>query len=201
MQLENIASLSRRRSLLRDVTEGMKQQMYFWGCDAGHVGGNLLVKLGMERCVRASAHGEGSSRYVEMWEGGVVELHSFCAGWYPRKREETGVVFIRSRERIFGCTAGGALTPGQYAEERLLALGADELLECMPPLLRWVLAHEVRLIGALGEDYREGCWKEWQERVAQRDWLRPNQGRAWYRHFLEHRNEAVRPRRFAASNL
>jgi hypothetical protein len=177
-------NLSHRRSLLGDLSEGLRQQMYFWGCDARYEG-NLLVRCGMERVAREKAEGEGSSRYRQDWAAGVVELHSYCAGWYPREERRAGVVFIRSKERVQSCTGGTALTPGVYEAARMGAEGRDELLERVKPLVAWVLVHEEAVLARVGEDFRERCWEEFRRRTRFKAWLRPAEGRRWLRQFLD----------------
>lgn len=169
--------------------------MYFWGCDVRWAG-NLLIECGMERVARESAQGEGSSRYRRAWDGGVVELHSYCAGWYPSEGERRGVVFIRSRERIQGCTAGEALTPGVYEGGRMEAPGADEMLKRVRPLVAWVLAHEEAVVERAGERFRERCWEEFRTQTQARPWLRPAEGREWLRQFLDEPDEVGRARKF-----
>jgi hypothetical protein len=36
------APTSRLWGILRDLTDGLAQQMFFWGCDVTHPGGNRL---------------------------------------------------------------------------------------------------------------------------------------------------------------
>lgn len=185
---------SHRRSLLRDLADGLRQQMYFWGCDVRQPG-NLLVRCGMERIARESAVGEGSSRYRQEFAGGVVELHSYCAGWYPKAGGPGGVVYIRSRERIQGCAAGEVLTPGVYEPERMEAPGADEMLESVRPFVAWVLEHEEMVSARAGETFREQCWEDFRTKTRAKAWLRPAEGRKWMRRFLEEPGKLERARR------
>lgn len=197
MQL--MAHSSRRRSLLGDLAEGLGQQMYFWGCDV-RMKGNLLIRCGMERVARASGHGEGSSRYRQAWSGGVVELHSYCAGWYPAEGPRRGVVFIRSRERVQCCTAGEALTPGVYERERMVSPGVDEMLEAVRPLVGWMLAHEEAVARRAGNDFREACWELFRTQTQARPWLRPREAREWLGQFLEAPERLARARKFSDRN-
>jgi hypothetical protein len=143
---------SQVRALVSDLARMFLQQMFFWGCDA-QSGGNLLVRLGGQRLAREHSCGEGSSRYRWRWEDGTVELHSFCAGWYPDDPTAAGAVFIRGRERFFDCAGGQPLEPGHYDEGRFLHANADEMLALLRPLLSWLADYE-RRVELLGNCFR-----------------------------------------------
>lgn len=44
-----LPSMSRLGGLLRDLTAGLTQQMFFWGKDVVHPDGNLLVRQGFAK--------------------------------------------------------------------------------------------------------------------------------------------------------
>ena len=122
--ISNDVPASQQRSLLRDLSNGLLQQMYFWGYDARRRDGNLLVKCGMQRIAQERAEkSEGTSRYRTEWEGGVVELHGFCAGWYPQRSDTRGVVFIRHRGQLDLCDGAEPVTPGAYQGVGLGTIG------------------------------------------------------------------------------
>ena len=126
---------SRRRSLLRDLADGLLQQMYLWGCDVRCRQGNLLVIHGMQRIERADiAKSEGTSRYRMPWEGGVVELHGSYASWSAREVATNGILFVRHRRRLFLCNAGEPVTPGEY--EGIGGGNTDALFESAMPFVR-----------------------------------------------------------------
>jgi len=60
--------LSRLRALLRDYTDLLGQQMYFWGRDVIHPRVNLLCENGFEK--RKSEGLEGTSCYRKQLSGG-----------------------------------------------------------------------------------------------------------------------------------
>ncbi len=171
---------ARHRSLVRDACRCLSQQMVFWGADARHRDGNLLVTFGLERVARTEAGGEGSSRYHAFWRGGIIELHSFCAGWYPPNSD--GVLFIRNRERLHVCPPGETITPGDYA----LATGAapDDLLPAVQPLLAWVVTYERWVHRNTSPDYRSQCWLRLLSRMGVRPWLAPEHALEWMERFL-----------------
>jgi len=185
---------SRTRSLLRDLANGIGQQMFFWGCDVRHAQGNLLVRAGMQRLARLEARGEGSSRYRMAWEGGLIELHSFCVGWYPDGSSHHGAIFIRGKERLQGCLGESPLTPGRYEEDRFSSECSDELLRTVRPLITWLLAYEAQVESLAGPHYRQDCWMKYLSKVGARPWLSPAQANAWFQDFLECPEKVRRPR-------
>lgn len=175
---------SQVRALVRDLAGMFLQQMFFWGCDA-QSGGNLLVRLGGQRLAREHACGEGSSRYRWRWQDGTVELHSFCAGWYPDDPSAAGAVFIRGRERFFDCAGGQPLEPGHYDEGRFLHANADEMLALLRPLLSWLADYERRIEAATSLAYRDRCFALYRRQGHSRPWLPPAVARAWLAGFLD----------------
>ena len=173
---------SRRRSLVRDACGCLQQQMFFWGCDARHRSGNLLSGFGLMRIARTKNASEGSSRYRMDWGDGTVELHSFCAGWYPRSGD--GVVFIRNREHLYSCTGDEPLTPGAYEDERHRGTDADTMLQTCRPLLEWVAEYEQWIETRTPGDYRRNCWMKLLSRMGGRPWLPPAEAKTWRQCFL-----------------
>jgi len=175
---------SQVRALVRDLAGMFLQQMFFWGCDA-QSGGNLLARLGGHRIAREHSCGEGSSRYQWQWQEGTVELHSFCAGWYPASAAEVGTVFIRGRERFFDCAGGQPLEPGHYDEGRFLYANAEEMLALLRPLLSWLDDYEGRVQAATSPGYRDRCFALYRQQGHSRPWLPPAEARVWLSSFLE----------------
>lgn len=148
----------------------------------------------MERLAREDARGEGSSRYRTHWQGGLIELHSFCVGWYPDASENKGAIFIRGKERLLACQSEMPLTPGKYEEERFSFDSSDELLVTIRPLLSWILEYEKQITNLAGADYRHSCWKRYLSRMGARPWLSPLQAAEWYQTFLETPEQTRRSR-------
>jgi len=176
---------SQVRALVSDLAGMLMQQMFFWGCDAQHTGGNLLVRLGAQRIAREHSHGEGSSRYRMVWQAGTVELHSFCAGWYPQEATESGVIFIRGRERFFDCAGATPLTPGHYEEGRFRFANTDEMLLLCRPMLSWLLDYERRVVDATRPAYRARCFDAYRKHGQSKPWLPPEETLTWLAGFLE----------------
>lgn len=192
-----ITECSRRRALLRDVADGLMQQMFFWGCDARHPGGNLLGRHGLTRLPRAATGGEGSSRYRAPWEGGTVELHGFCAGWYPHDDAAPGVLFIRHRGRLVLTRGPEPLTPGRYEADRLASADPDAVTAAVAPLLRWLVAYERRIAEEPGPAYRHACWRLRRQLPSEPRWLAPDEALAWFERYLADPATTPRARRSA----
>lgn len=136
----------------------------------------------MTRLERAEVHSEGSSRYRMAWRGGTLELHSFCAGWYPSDGE--GVVFIRNQEHLTSFSGAEPLTPGQYEEKRRINSTTDEMLEMCRPLVEWVAEYESWIEAHTAREYRHTCWMRLLSRMGGRPWLPPSKAATWREHFL-----------------
>ena len=173
---------SKRRSLVRDACGCLHQQMFFWGCDARHPDGNLLIRHGLTRIARCESGGEGSSRYRMDWRGGTVELHSFCAGWFPASGD--GVLFIRHRERLHRCSGGEPIRPGHYDSERVGGATNDEMLLTSLPLLEWVVGYEKWIAAQTRPGYRQRSWKRQLSQMGSRPWLPPEEAVSWLIKFL-----------------
>jgi hypothetical protein len=171
-------------TLVRDLAGFLTQQMLHWGRDARQRDGNLLVRLGADRVAREQAFGEGRRRHRFPWHSGLIELHSFCVGWYPAVPTAAGVLVIRGRGRLFGCAGARPLTPGHYEEEQFRPANAEDLLEFCRPLLSWIAAYEERVRGVRGESYREQCFELYGKAGHGRPWLPPEASRAWLEQFL-----------------
>jgi hypothetical protein len=150
--------------------------MFFWGCDSQN---RLLTDSGAERIARTSLESEGSSKYRWHWKNGIVELHSFCAGWFPAKPPSVGVVFIRGQERFYTCSAGAPIEPGHYPPDRFVPCSTEHLLKLLTPLLEWVLDYEKRILLRTTPGYRIRCHALYEKQTRSRSWLAPEAAKEW----------------------
>lgn len=187
-----IAPHSRVRGLIRDLTDGLAQQMYLWGRDVRHPDGNALVRAGLQRIARIDNDGEGSSLYRIERDGGWIELHGFCAGWRPIDPERTGMLYIRRCHRIF--LAQGSMPPGRYDMSRLRGGTADEIVASFTPFLRWWVDYEQWADETLGRAWRTKCWRDYLKLRRARPWLSPVKAVDWLLEFLENPHTPQRPR-------
>lgn len=173
--------------------------MFFWGCDVRHPEGSLLSRVGMDRLARSERSEEGSSRYRMEWRNGLVELHSYCVGWYASDAPVPGILFIRSLERITSCVGPLPLTPGKYEQKRMISEGADDLLQSVKPLVSWILFYETQVGRLAGSTYRGDCWRRYLSRMGSRPWLPPGEAESFFQSFLEDPKRTPRPRDFFRS--
>ena len=183
---------SRVRGLIRDLTDGLAQQMYLWGRDVRHPDGNALVRAGLQRIAPIDNDGEGTSLYRIERDGGRIELHGFCAGWRPHDPQATGMLYIRRCHRIF--LAHGSMTPGRYDMSRLRSGTTDEILLASKTFLRWWADYEKWVANELGATWRKDCWRDYVTLRHIRPWLSPVQAVDWLLHFLESPRTADRTR-------
>lgn len=169
---------SRQRVLLADFAAALRQQMFFWGRDV-MCGGNLLLKHGFEK--RASAGLKGSSCYQMTHEGGLIELHGACAGWYPQAgNSRPGFLFVRHSGRCTTHRLPKPVVPGSYPPEALLnhtpdALAASRLFA------GWLADYEAWVRRQMGREYRAECQKMLSSLPKGRIWLSPSQAEQWLR--------------------
>lgn len=190
---------SRRRGVWRDLTDGLAQQMFFWGCDVRHGEGNGLVRFGMQRIARVAADGEGTSRYRMEHANGWIELHGFCAGWRPHDPASPGLLYVRRCHRIF--LSRGEMIPGRYDMTRLHSGKMDELLAAAGPFLRWWADYEEWAASELGPAWREECLRDFRRLRGARPWLPPAEALAWLRNFVAEPHRADRPRDILRTRL
>jgi len=183
---------SRLRGLIRDLTDGLAQQMFFWGRDVAHPEGNGLVRAGLQRIARVETGGEGTSRYRIEREDGWIELHGFCAGWRPHDPSLVGMLFVRRCHRIF--LARGEMTPGRYDMQRLRGGTVDEMLAACGPFLRWWIDYEDWARIEFGSAWREAARRDYSKLRGVRAWLAPDQARTWLDAFTKDPRTTKRPR-------
>jgi len=183
---------SRLRGLIRDLTDGLAQQMYLWGRDVRHPDGNALVRAGLQRIARIGNDGEGTSLYRMERENGWIELHGFCAGWRPHDPAKDGMLYIRRCHRIF--LAQGSMTPGRYDMSRLRSGSIGEMAAACHPFLRWWTDYERWAAQELGAAWRTECWRDYLKLRRARPWLTPSESVDWLLAFLENPHTQQRPR-------
>lgn len=198
--------VSRQRAVVADTCACLAQQMIFWGCDARHPAGNLLVRFGMERvrCSEAESR-EGSSIYRVAVNGGTIELHSFLVAWRPERGD--GWLYIRNKSRWFRLPAGEALTPGHYDRARITPAAVGSVRDALAGLFSWIVEYEDWVVRTQPASYRGHCWSQQVRRMGGRPWLPPDAARDWMRAFsaspmtvARARDQLRRPRKQAESD-
>ncbi len=103
-------------AILRDLSAGLMQQMFCWGMDAAHSGGNVFQKRGFRKSPSAGL--KGTSCYTLPRQRGEIFLHVACVGWFPHS-EKGGFLFIRPTGRCHIWTGEELPVPGRWPIEFL----------------------------------------------------------------------------------
>lgn len=172
--------LSRQRVLLRDFSNALRQQMFFWGRDV-LTGGNLLLRHGFEK--RESPGLKGTSCYFKRHEDGLIELHGACAGWYPEEgSDRPGLLYVRASGRCTMHHLHEPVVPGTY-ESAVLESRTVEVMHAAQIFAGWLAEYEAWVVKKEGTAYREGCWRMLARLPKGRPWLPAHQAAHWLRAF------------------
>lgn len=115
-----------------------------------------MVATGLAKQTGNKTRGEGSSRYREQWQGGFIELHSYCVGYYHKSLP--GILFSRAEGRVYAAEPGEVPVPGLH-RNHFLAVAPDSIFPALPPFLSWLLDYERRVGIHTPAGYRENCWR------------------------------------------
>lgn len=183
----------------RDFGQGLYLQMYYWGRDVIHPSGNLLMQYGFKKIAKEGLH--GTSRYQLEWEGGIIELHGYCAGWY--RPDGAGFIYIRQRRTLQICHETSPVKPGSYELAEIHSpRGIAEwhsLAETVSSFTRWLLDYEKWITKRQGSAYREGIFYEYRRLPISTWWLPPHDARRWMETFSANPSEVPRARKFTAT--
>lgn len=177
---------------LRDLAEGLQQQMFFWGQDVIHPGGNQLVREGFERL--PSKVLKGTSCYRREWQNGHLELYGSCAGWYG---PEGGFAFIRPRKRVvIWKSTDTTPTPGLWQPEFVKRRARkEEVREASLPFLDWLISYEKTIVNRFGPEYRKESYRRYQKVPKATAWVHPGAALRWFTCFRDTPGILVRPHR------
>ncbi|HEY1121020.1 MAG TPA: hypothetical protein VGE67_05450 [Haloferula sp.] len=179
--------------LCRDLAGGLRQQMVFWGRDVVHSRGNLLLAQGFEKSKSAGL--QSSSCYGLGWEGGRVELHGACAGWFPEDEGE-GFLFIRPLGKCHVWKGGAHPVPGEWPAALLDSTAHARVLELIRPFLRWWLQSEAWIDELLGSSYRDACHRHLKRLPKGNPWLHPAAGMEWVEQLARDEGAVARAKRY-----
>ena len=165
--------------LLRDLTAGLRQQMYFWGRDVIHPNGNLLMKRGLSKSNSSGL--QGTSCYGVGWRGGWIELHGACAGWY--RPDGGSFVFVRPLGRCLHWLGEHPPVPGVWPTDLLETPDPESLYQLAQPFLDWWLDYEAWIARHHPPRYREDCFRRLKSLPKSRTWLPPVAAQRWLADF------------------
>lgn len=185
---------SQLRVALRDAAKAAYCQMYYWGRDVLHPDGNLLVRFGFERIAKSSK--EGTSRYRLAWQEGIIELHGFCAGWYPDSGG--GICYDRKHESWRLWDSGDLPDPAGLVR-REVNFSQDngrlpDLLQRSARFLTWVLTYERWSMAQWGVEARRGHHRDFTRLLSRKRWLPPEPSLNWLAAYAADPSKAPRPR-------
>ena len=176
---------------LRDLANGLQQQMFFWGKDVVHPSGNFFVQQGFKRS--ASVGLKGTSCYRLPWEGGVIELYGSCAGWYG---PEGGFVFIRPR-RLCTMWDSSSVTPipGVWQKEHIRkSMSPSEVYRAALPFLNWLISYEYVVQKHLGAAHRQNGHRLYKNLPKSKIWLPPQLALEWFECLCNTPQDLIRPK-------
>lgn len=168
------------RGLLNDFTRGLGQQMFFWGRDVV-AERNLLLCHGFEK--RRSSGLQGTSCYRKRWNGGWIELHGACAGWYPIAEGTTGFLYIRADQHCYVHAERTPVIPGRYDYSRLDSRDVDRLLPAARCFATWLIEYESWIGDHLAPTHRANCFRMLSRLPSARPWLAPSSAKRWFAAF------------------
>ncbi len=179
---------------IRDLANGIQQQMIFWGQDVNHPKGNFLVEQGFTR--NPSLGLKGTSRYRLPWQDGHIELYGSCAGWYG---PEQGFTFIRPRKRCAIWLSGNETPiPGAWQQEFIArATNPNDLYLASIPFLDWLIIYEKSVIERFGDSYREANYLNYKKVPKAKTWLEPKAALQWLECFRHTPELLTRPKHFS----
>jgi len=180
-------------AILRDLSAALIQQMFYWGMDAAHSGGNIFQKCGFRKSPSAGL--QGTSCYTLSWQGGEIFLHGACVGWFPPKYKG-GFLFIRPLGRCFIWKGMELPVPGKWPCELLAPVDPSDHVTAFGPFLSWLLDHEKMIGREMGEAYRTACHRKYRSLPKSRPWLAPADGEAWMRLLLGNPVQTPSAKRF-----
>lgn len=163
--------------VLRDLAEGIQQQMYFWGQDVLSPKGNFLVEQGFQRLPSTGL--KGTSCYRREWKEGVIELYGSCAGWYG---PQGGFSFIRPLRRcVVWSSPEETPIPGEWHSKWIDKQATrSELYLASLPFLDWLITHEEAVLDHFGQSYRESNFASYKKVPKAKAWLTPAKALEWF---------------------
>ncbi|MEM9081669.1 MAG: hypothetical protein AAGC74_13370 [Verrucomicrobiota bacterium] len=179
---------------LRDLAEGIQQQMFFWGQDVLRPEGNFLLDQGFSRSPSTGI--KGTSCYRREWQQGHIELYGSCAGYY---KSEGSFTFIRPWKRCAVWTAETTPIPGSWQRAFIKATASkEELYQASLPFLDWLISYEFAVLSTFGRSYRKSTHWKYKKVPKAKPWLEPSLALEWFQTYRSNPKQLLRPRNLAA---
>ena len=191
-----IVTISAR--VMRDLANGLQQQMFFWGQDVIHPAGNALRDYGFQRSPTTGL--KGTSCYKLDWAGGHLELYGSCVGWYGNGK---GFTFIRPEKRcVVWNSSEESPIPGAWQQELISKDSSrEDLYKASLPFLDWLISYEESILKTHGEAYREEAYQRYQKVPKAKAWIEPKVALQWFKCLRNTPDQIVTPKRFMAQQM
>lgn len=179
---------------LRDLAEGIQQQMYFWGQDALRPEGNFLVEQGFTRSPSTGI--KGTSCYRREWQQGHIELYGSCAGWYG---ESGGFTFIRPWQRcVIWRSSETTPIPGSWQKKHIKSSAPKiEIYQASLPFLDWLISYEYAVLAKYGRAYRQKNYWDYDKKSRTKAWVEPATALRWFQCYRKSPEQLVRPKKLS----
>ena len=174
---------------LRDLANGLQQQMFFWGQDILHPEGNIFLENGFERSPSPGLR--GTSCYHRKWKEGRLELYGSTSGWYGK---DGGFAFIRPQKKcVVWNSSAETPIPGIWQDDCILRdASRNDLYQASLPFLDWLLSYEDTVLAEFGKDYRTTTYERYKKVPKAKAWLEPQAALTWFQG-LRHTPENLLP--------
>lgn len=174
--------------LLKDLSNALGQQLFFWGCDVVHSRGNLLCEYGLER--RRPKGIKGSSCYRTIYKNDIIELHGLCVGRYAK--HEPSFFYTRQYRRCWVYEDSNPPLPGQYDDALINKHDIDQIEKASRNFLAWWLEYETWITSTTSSTYRKKCYRSFRTLPKSKNFLPPDEALMWLREYMENPSQVPR---------
>ena len=173
-------SVKKSIGLLNDFSNGLGQHLFYWGCDVMHPRGNLLCEFGLERYKHKGI--SGSSCYKTIYQGDIIELHSFCVGRYSQNTPS--LLYTREDRQCWVYKGDHPPLPGQYDPALINKSSIKKLETASRSFLEWWLEYELWISENTHPSYRMKCYNSFKQLTCAKTWLNPKEGLSWLQNYM-----------------
>lgn len=166
---------------IKDISNALGQQLFFWGCDVVHSRGNLLCEFGLHRYKHKGI--TGSSCYRTTYKNDIIELHGLCVGRYSEQLPS--FFYTRKYRRCWVYEASTPPLPGQYEDELINKNEINKIEAASRSFLDWWLKYESWIEKNTAPDYRRKCYQSFRKLPKSKTWLLPQDALSWLRMYMD----------------
>ena len=191
--------------LIKDISNALGQQLFFWGCDIVHSRGNLLCEYGLDRKKHKGV--TGSSCYRTTYKNDILELHGLCVGRYSQ--HAPSFFYTRQYRKCWVYEDSKPPLPGHYDYSLINKHAIDKIEVASRRFLAWWLEYESWIVSTTSPDYRNKCYRSYRSLPKSKHFLPPDETLSWLQNYMDHPdqvpraknwNSKTRPPLFASKN-